>query len=105
MEKSLRIKKYFLLVLYNSLALLGVYAAFLTYRHHSIVARGIVGFALMYQFIFWGKYSDPDITIDSLLSDPRRGKYIISAFTVFTVPLVCYWAIAQIYEMVLFFWK
>lgn len=43
-----------------------------------------------------------DVTIDTIPLDPRKGKYIISALI---VPLISYWAKAQIYEMVLFFWQ
>src|SRR5688572_7503550 len=98
MMKPGRLKKYTLIALLIFLSLLSVYLAFLTYRYYGVVARGIV---LMYSLIFSGRYSNMDVTIDTLLLDPRKGKYIISALI---VPLISYWATAQIYEMVLFFW-
>ena len=102
MKTGARIKEYAFIALLICVFLLSGYTAFLTYRYYGIVARGVVGLVLIYRLIFWGRDTDPDVDIDAMLLDPKKGKYIIFAFT---IPMVSYWAAAQIYEMVLFFWK
>lgn len=102
MKTSAPIKRYALIAFLTVLFILGVSIAFLTYRYYSVVARGILGIILIYLLYFFGKHSEMDITIDKMLSDPKKGKYLISAFV---VPIISYWATIQLVEMVLFFWK
>jgi hypothetical protein len=102
MKTGIRIKRYALIALWVVLVSLGVSLAFVSYRHYGIIARGISGVVLMYLLFYFGKHSQVDVSIDALLLDPKKGKYLISAFI---VPLISYWATAQIFEMILFFTK
>jgi hypothetical protein len=102
MKTGSLIQRVTFIVLLIFLILLSVSIALITYRYYGVIARGIVGIILMYLLYFFGRYSNMDVSTHTLLSDPKKGKYLISAFV---VPLISYWAMAQIYEMVLFFWK
>jgi len=102
MNISVRIKKYAFIAFLIILILASVSIALITYRYYGVIARGVLGFILIYLLYFFGRYSNMDVSTETLLSDPKKGKYLISAFV---VPLISYWAMAQIYEMVLFFWK
>jgi hypothetical protein len=102
MKKEFPKKRYALSVLLIILGLLGVSIALITYRYYGVIARGILGLVLLYLLYFFGRYTIMDVSMDTLLLDPRKGKYLISAFV---VPVISYWATAQIYEMILFFWK
>ena len=81
--------------------LLSVSIALITYRNYGVVARGISGFVMLYLLYFFGRYTNMDVSTNTLFLDPKKGKYIISAFI---VPIISYWSVAQIYEMLLFFW-
>jgi accessory gene regulator protein AgrB len=102
MKIDIQLKRYVFIASLLIVFLLSGYIAFLTYRYYGIVARGIVGLVLIYRLLFWRTDSDPDIDIDTKLSDRQKGKYIILTFI---IPMISYWAAAQIYEMVLFFGK
>lgn len=102
MKIDLQLKRYIFMLSLLAAFLLSGYIAFLIARHYGVVAKGIVGVVLIYRLLFWGKGSDPNIDIGTMLSDPQKGKYI---FWTLTIPMVSYWAAALIYEMVLFFWK
>ena len=84
------------------LVLLSVSIAFITYRYYGVVVRGILGLILTYLLFFGDRYSKMDVSLDDLLLDPKKGKYLIAALV---VPLISYWTAAQIYEMILFFTK
>ena len=100
MRTEIRKKRYAWIALLIVLVSLSVFIAGISYRYYGIVARGILGLVLLY--LLFSFVSEMDVSIDTLLSDPKKGKYVISAFI---LPLISYWATAQIYEMVLFFWK
>jgi amino acid permease len=102
MKTASLIKRYSFMALLTILILLSVTIALITYRYYGVVARGILGIILIYLLYYFGKSSNMDVSTDTLLSDPKKGKYLISAFV---VPLISYWAVAQIFEMILFFWK
>jgi len=102
MGMGIRTKKYALIALLTILFLLGVGTAFLTYRYYGVVVRGITGLVLMYMLFFASRHSKMDVSIDNLLLDPRKGKYLIAAFI---LPIISYWATLQIMEMILFFGK
>ncbi len=97
-----RIKKYALMGSLTILISFSISVAFVTYRYYGVVARGVTGLVLLYLSYSFGRYSKMEVSIDDILMDPRKGKYLISAFV---VPLITYWAFMQIYEMILFFWK
>ena len=102
MKTEMRTKRYVFVTLLVGLVLLSVSIALITYRYYGVVARGILGLVMLYLLYFYGRYTNMDISTDNLLLDPKKGKYLISAFI---VPLISYWAAAQIYEMILFFTK
>ncbi len=102
MKTGIQIKKYAFIILLIVLVLLSIFIAFITYRYYGVVARGITGLVMLYLLFFSGRYSKTDISIDTMLLDPKKGKYLIFALI---DPLISYWATLQIYEMVLFFWK
>ena len=95
-------RRYALLALLTVLILLSVVIALVTYRYYAVVTRGILGVVMWYLLYFFGRCSKIDVSFDTLLLVPKKGKYLISAFI---GGLISYWATAQIYEMVLFFWK
>jgi len=102
MKTEIRIKRYAFITLLISLVLLSVSIAFVTYRYYGVVARGILGLILTYLLFFGDRYSKMDVSLDALLLDSKKGKYLIAALV---DPLISYWTAAQIYEMILFFWK
>jgi uncharacterized MnhB-related membrane protein len=102
MKTESRLRRYALITLLIVLILLSVYIAFITYRYYGVVARGILGLVTLSLLYFFGRFTNMDVTMDIVLSDPQKGKYLISAFI---VPLISYWAVAQIYEMILYFWR
>jgi hypothetical protein len=102
MKKEILIKRYTLSALLIVLILLGISIALITYRYYGVVAKGILGLIQLCLLYFFGRYTNMNVSMDTLLLDPKKGKYLISAFV---VPLISYWATAQIYEMILFFWK
>jgi len=102
MKTTIPIKRHAWIALLIVLALLSVSIAFVTYRYYGIVARGILGLILTYLLFFGDRYSKMDVSLDTLLLDPKKGKYLIAALV---VPLISYWTAAQIYEMILFFTK
>jgi len=102
MKTGIQIKRYTLIALLTILFLLGIGTAFLTYRYYGVVVRGITGLVLMYLLFYVGRHSKIDVSIDTLLVDPQKGKYLIAAFI---LPIISYWATLQIMEMILFFRK
>jgi len=62
--------------------LLSVSIALITYRNYGVVARGISGFVMLYLLYFFGRYTNMDVSTNTLLMDPKKGKYMISAFIV-----------------------
>ena len=95
-----QVKKYAFITLLIGLVLLSVFIAFITYRYYGVVTRGITGLVTLYLLFFNGRYSKTDVSINTMLSDPKKGKYLIFALV---DPLISYWTAAQIYEMILFF--
>ena len=79
-----------------------IFLAFKSYRYYGVVARGILGLILTYLLFFGDRYSKMDVSLDTLLRDPKKSKYLIAALV---VPLISYWTAAQIYEMFLFLTK
>jgi|SRR5687768_8697190 hypothetical protein len=102
MKTETRIKRYAFITLLISLVVLSVSIAFVTYRYYGVVARGILGIFLTYLLFFGGRYSKNDVSLEAVLLDPKKGKYLIDALV---LPLISYWTAAQIYEMILFFTK
>ena len=102
MKTTISIKRYAWIALLIVVVLLSVAIAVISYRYYGIVARGISGMILIYLLFFVGRYSNMDVSLDTLLLDPKKGKYLISALI---LPLISYWATLQIYEMILFFMK
>jgi ABC-type Fe3+-siderophore transport system permease subunit len=102
MKTENQIKRYTLIALLIVLLLFTIFVASVTYRYYGIVARGILGIVMWYLLYFFGRYSKIDVSLDTLLLVPKKGKYLISAFI---GGLISYWATMQIIEMILFFWN
>ena len=102
MNTETRIKRYAFITLLISLVVLSVSLAFVTYRYYGVVARGILGIFFTYLLFFGGKYSKNDVSLEAVLLDPKKVKYLIDALI---LQLISYWTAAQIYEMILFFTK
>jgi hypothetical protein len=102
MKTETRIKRYAFIALLIVLILISISVAFITYRYYGVVARGITGLVMLYLLFYNNRFSKTDVTINTMLLDPKKGKYLLLALV---DPLVSYWATLQIYEMVLFFWK
>jgi hypothetical protein len=102
MKTEIRIRKYAFITLLIVLVLLSLFIAFITYRYYGVLARGITGLVMLCLLYFFGRYTNMDVSMDTLLSDPKKGKYLISAFI---VPLISYWAAIQIIEMISYFTK
>ncbi len=102
MKKEILTKRYVLIAILIVLFLFTLFIAFVAYRYYGVVARGILGLAMWYLLYFFGRHSKIDISFDTLLLVPKKGKYLISAFV---GGLISYWATMQIIEMVLFYWK
>jgi hypothetical protein len=102
MKTGFRLNRYTLIALLVALFLLGVYIAFITYRHYGIQVRGILGLVLIYLLFFFGRYSKIDMSIDALLIAPQKAKLFFFAFI---GPIISYWATMHIIEMILFYLK
>jgi len=102
MKTEIPIKRYILIATIIISFLMSSFIAFITYRHYGIVARGISGFVLLYLLFYFIRFSNLDVSIDALLLAPKKGKYLLANLI---VPIFIYWAIMQIYETILFFWK
>ena len=102
MKTGIQTKKYAFIALLIVLVLLSIFIAFITYRYYGVVARGITGLVMLYLLFFSGIDSNMNVSIKTMLLDPKKGKYLILALI---DPLISYWATLQIYEMILFFTK
>ena len=102
MKIDVRIKRYVFVTSLVVVTLLSMYIAIQTYRYYGVVARGIVGIVVLYLSYFFGRYSGMDVSNETLLTDLRKGKYLIAAIA---ASLISSWATLQIFEMILFFWK
>lgn len=100
METGVQIKKYAFLILLIVVVLVSVVMAFITYRYYGVLARGITGLVMLYLLFLNGRQTD--VSINAMLSDPKKGKYLILALI---YPLISYWATLPIFEMILFFTK
>ena len=78
--------------------LLGSCIALFTYRYIAVV-RGILGFLAVYMTIQYGRHVGVDVSMDKLLSHPKIYKTYIY---IFTGVIITYWAIQEIYEMIVF---
>ena len=102
MKTGIRIRRYAFVASLIVVILLSMYIAIQTYRYYGVVARGILGIIVLYLSLFFGRYSGIDVSNETLLADPRKAKYIIAAVA---ATLISSWAMLQIAEMILFFWK
>ena len=96
------IKRYAFIVLLMSLFLVTLFTAVLIYQYYGVVARGILGLVMLYLLYFFGRYSNIDVTLDSLLLASNKGKYVIAAFL---GGIMASWSTIQVIEMLSFFMK
>jgi hypothetical protein len=78
------------------LAFLGIYIANRTYQHEVIV-EGVLGLAFLYLQFYYIKHSRIDASMDTMLADPKKQKYLLYAFA---GPGIAYWAIGGFLDMV-----
>lgn len=102
MKRENQVKRIMLILVLVTLASTGIYLAFTVYRHYGVMARGLSGIALVLLLFFCGKRSGLDVSFEDLLVAPQKKKYFIAAFV---APILFWFAYAQIYEMILFFFK
>lgn len=102
METSTQTRKFIFLISLTIAILLSVPIGLITYRYYGVVARGVLGVVLLYLLYYYGRSMKMDVSTNTMLADPNKGKYFVSAFV---VPIISYWAFAQVYEMILFFWR
>jgi hypothetical protein len=102
MKSRIQNNKYILIVVLVALVLFSISIAFFVYRNYGVIARGISGIALLFLLFFFGKRSKLDVSLEYLLLDPQKSKYLVSALV---VPILSWFACAQIYEMILFLLK
>jgi uncharacterized membrane-anchored protein YitT (DUF2179 family) len=100
MKSRTQINRYILIAVLVVLVSFGISLAFFVYRNYGVIARGVSGIALLFLLFFFGKRSNLDVSFEYLLLDPQKRKYLISALV---VPMLSWFACAQIYEMILFF--
>ena len=101
MKTRIQFTRYTLIALLIALFLVSVYMAIII-SQYMIVVNGILGLVVLYLLFFYIRFSKIDVTIDTLLSDPKKIKYFVFALI---GPLISYLAVMQIFETALFFWK
>ena len=74
--------------------------ALFTYQYYGYMARGTLGFVTLSLLYYFGRYTNLDVSTQALLSDPKRGKYLILAPI---VSLISGWAVIQIAAAFLFY--
>jgi len=102
MKSRIQVNRYVLIAVLVILASFSIFLAFHVYRNYGVIARGVSGIALLFLLFFFGKRSNLDVSFEYLLLDSQKWKYLISAFV---VPILSWFACAQIYEMILFLLK
>lgn len=102
MKTGIQTKRYALIALLIVLFLLSVFIAFITYRYYDVVVKGILGIVLLYLSFFFVKHSKIDVSINTLLSTPKKAKILIFALI---SPIISYWSTMLVIEMILFFKK
>jgi hypothetical protein len=78
--------------------LLGSCIALLTYKYTAEV-RGILGFLAVYMTIQYARNIGVAVSMDKLLSHPKIYKTYIY---IFLGAMITYWALQEIYEMIVF---
>lgn len=83
-------------VVWVLLVALGIYIANKT-NQNEIIARGLLGLAVLYLLYFFLRYSGIDASLDKMLSDPRVYRYLIYAFV---GPYIAYLAIGSVFDLI-----
>ncbi|NOH02421.1 MAG: hypothetical protein HND47_10950 [Chloroflexi bacterium] len=97
--RNKNLAKYGLISVLIAITLLGVLIAGFSYRFNSAIPRGITGGVTLFLLYYFGRHTKMDVSTEDFLRDSQKGKYFIA---VLFVPMISYWAAAQIYEMILF---
>ena len=79
-------------------ALLGTCTSLITYKY-IVVARGILGFLVIYLTVQYGRYLRVAVPIDELLLYPKIYKSFVY---IFAGAIISSWAIQEIYKMIFF---
>ena len=96
MKAKSRSARYMFNVIWILLAVLGVYIANRTYQYE-IVVKGILGFAVLYLLYFYLKFPGVEVSVDTMLSDPKIYKHFIYALI---GPGLAYLATGGIFDMI-----
>jgi hypothetical protein len=91
--------RYIVIALLIVIGILGFNIASVIIHDYAPIARGILGFATIYLAFQEASSSRSKNPLDSLFSFPKNIRYFIYAF-IFS--LIFYWALQQIYEMIVF---
>lgn len=91
--------KYGWVVLLIAITALSILIAGFSYSYNSTIPRGIAGGVTLFLLYYFGKKAKMDVSTEDFLRDKQKGRFFVAAFI---VPMISYWAAAQIYEMILF---
>lgn len=101
MKTKDHISRYMLIFAWITLAALGLYIANRTY-HYEVIVKGLLGFAVLCLLFFYVRHSGIDATLDTMILDPKKYRYLIFAFI---GPIVAYWAMGVFYDMLFLLFK
>ena len=99
MKTNLQFKRLFVIALFLAIGLLGFRIASIIIYDYAPIVRGILGFATIYLAFQEASSSSSKNPLSGLFFFPKNIKYFIYAFV---YSLIFYWALQQIYEMIIF---
>lgn len=94
-----QIVRYIVIALLITIGVLGFRIASVAIYYYAPVARGILGLVVIYLAFQEASLSRSKNPLDGLFSFPKNIKYFVYTFI---YSLIFYWALQQIYEMILF---
>jgi len=101
MESKNRFSKYIFGALLILLAVVSIFIANKTLQYE-IVVKGILGLAVIYLMFFYIRFSGIDASMDTMLSDSKKYKYLVYALF---GPGLAYWSGWGVLDMLSLFTK
>ena len=101
MKTKDRFSKYIFGALLILSAVVGISMANRTYQYE-IIVKGILGLMVIYLLFFYVRFSGIDVSMETMLSDSKKYKYLVYALI---GPGLAYWAIWDILDMLSSFTK